>query len=150
MSFSLKNLMVDAKTAWIDFPGMEGFQVKLAALSRETLMTLRKSCMHTTFDRKYRTPKEELDEKKFIRKFTDASIKDWKGLKLAYIEQLMVIDAKGQDLEAELDYDQEHAYLLVSNSTVFDEWLNEAVFDLDNFRTRAEGVPVESAGSLAE
>ena len=38
----LKSLLVDSKTAWVDFPGMEGFSVELANLSRKELLNLRK------------------------------------------------------------------------------------------------------------
>ena len=30
----LKSLLVDSKTAWVDFPGLDGFSVELANLSR--------------------------------------------------------------------------------------------------------------------
>ena len=40
----LKSLLVDSKTAWVDFPGMEGFEVELANLSRKELVALRKRC----------------------------------------------------------------------------------------------------------
>ena len=36
----LKSLLVDSKTAWVDFPGMEGFSVELANLSRKELVLL--------------------------------------------------------------------------------------------------------------
>ena len=39
-----------------------------------------------------------------------------------------------QDASTEVNYSEENAEQLVSNSTEFDTWLNEVVFDLDNFR----------------
>ena len=41
-----------------------------------------------------------------------------------------------QDSSKEVGYTTENAEQLVSNSTEFDTWLNEVVFDLDNFRGR--------------
>ena len=38
----LKSLLVDSKTAWVDFPGMDGFEVEIANLSRKELENLRK------------------------------------------------------------------------------------------------------------
>lgn len=146
---NLKNLMVDTKSAWIEYPGLEGFEVELVNLGREKLMALRKSCMITKFN-KGRQATEELDEKKFIRKFTDATIIDWKGLKLKYLEEFVIVDLTGQDPESELEYSAENAHLLISNSGDFDTWLNDAVFDLSNFRTGRDRPTVESVGEVAE
>lgn len=147
---NLKNLMVDTKSAWVDFPGMEGFEIELVNLGRDRLVSLRKECMYTKVDRKTRVPYETLDEKKFIRSFTDATITNWKGLKLKYLEDLMLVDLTGQDPESTLEYDQENAHLLVSNSSEFDTWLNEEVFNLDNFRTEPAGRSVGKVGEVAE
>ena len=43
----LTDLMVDTKSAWIDFPGCPGFQVEVANLARKELLTLRKRCIRT-------------------------------------------------------------------------------------------------------
>ena len=43
----LKSLLVDSKTAWVDFPGMDGFEVELANQSRKELVNLRKRCTQT-------------------------------------------------------------------------------------------------------
>jgi hypothetical protein len=147
---NLKSLMVDTKSAWIPYPGFDGFEVEVVNLGREKLVNLRKSCIETSFDRRTKLPREELNEKKFIRAFTDASIKGWKGLKLSYVEQLMLVDISEEDPESELEHTPENAELLVSNSSDFDVWLNEAVSDLDNFRSERSGGSVAKTGDVAE
>jgi len=146
----LKNLLVDSKTAWVDFPGLEGFSLELANLSRKELVNLRKRCTVNKFDRKTRIFNEELDETKFVSEFTEATIKGWKGLKLAYLEDLILVDLKGQDPESEVNWTQENAMVLVENSNEFDNWLNEVVFDLENFRSpvqsKTPGKPKEVSG----
>ena len=141
----LKSLLVDSKTAWVDFPGMEGFEVELANLSRKELVSLRKRCTTNKFDRKTRMFNEELDEAKFVTEFSGATVKGWKGLKLKYLEDLILVDLKGQDKESEMPYTQENAEVLVENSQEFDNWLNEVVFDLENFRSREPEAPVKKA-----
>jgi len=131
----LKKLMVDTKAVWIDFPGLKGFDVEVANLSRKELTGLRKKCTTTKFDRKTRQAVEELDEEKFITEFSRSVIKNWKGLTLAHLETLLLVDIEGQDPKSELEYSADNAETLVSSSTEFDTWLNEVVFDLDNFRT---------------
>ena len=134
----LKSLLVDSKTAWVDFPGLDGFQVELANLSRKELVSLRKRCTTNKFDRKSRMFNEELDESKFVKEFTEATVKGWKGLKLKYLEDLILVDISGQDGNNEMPYSQENAQVLVENSTEFDNWLNEVVFDLENFRSKEQ------------
>jgi hypothetical protein len=131
----LKKLMVDTKAVWVDFPGLPGFEVEVANLARKELTGLRKKCTTTKFDRKTRQAVETLDEDKFITEFTNAVVKNWKGLTLAHLETLLLVDIDGQDATKELEYSEDNAETLVSSSTEFDTWLNEVVFDLDNFRT---------------
>jgi len=146
----LKKLMVDTKAAWIDFPGLKGFEVEVANLSRKELTGLRKKCTSTKFDRKTRQAVENLDEEKFIVEFTKAVVKNWKGLTLGHLETLILVDIDGQDPEKELEYSADNAETLVSSSTEFDTWLNEVVFDLDNFRTKRKDPTPRKVGKVSE
>ena len=127
--------MVDTKAVWVDFPGLKGFEVEVANLSRKELTGLRKKCTTTRFDRKTRQAIEELDEEKFVSEFSKSVIKNWKGLTLAHLETLLLVDIEGQDPSKELEFSIDNAETLVSSSAEFDTWLNEVAFDLDNFRT---------------
>lgn len=146
----LTDLMVDSKTAWVDFPGCAGFSVEVANLSKKELVALRKRCVSTKFDRKTRQPEEVLDEDKFVKEFTEATIKSWKGFKLKYLEELILVDLSKHDPDDELPFDQEQAQVLIQNSTEFDTWINEVVFDLDNFRGKSDRGNVGKAGAMAE
>ena len=146
----LKKLMVDTKAVWVDFPGLPGFSVEAANLSRKELNGLRKRCTGQKFDRKTRAVVETLDEEKFVTEFSRATIKGWKGLTLEHLQTLLLIDTAGQDLSQELDYNEENAETLVSSSTEFDTWLNEVVFDLDNFRAKSESGSTGSTGEDAQ
>ena len=146
----LKKLMVDSKAAWIDFPGLDGFSVEVVNLSRKELASLRKRCITQKFDRKTRAITEDLDEDKFVEEFAKATLKGWKGLTLAHLETLVLIEMEGQNPEDEITYSEENAEQLVSNSTEFDMWLNEVVFDLDNFRGGTKRRVLKSSGKDAE
>jgi hypothetical protein len=134
----LKKLVVNVKEVWVDFPGLSGFKVKVANLSRKELLGLRKRCTVQKFDRKTRQLNEELDDEKFVVEFTGAVVKGWEGLTLEHLETLLLIDTEGKDMSEELPYSIDNAEVLVSSSTEFDTWLNEVVFDLDNFRSQRE------------
>ena len=58
----LEELMVDTKSAWVEFPGCEGFEVEAANLSRKELVALRKRCIKTKYNRRDHQAEEELDE----------------------------------------------------------------------------------------
>tara|TARA_R110002153_G_scaffold68025_2_gene180879 strand:+ start:270 stop:713 length:444 start_codon:yes stop_codon:yes gene_type:complete len=131
----LKSLLVDSKTTWVEFPGLDGFEVELANLSRKELMALRKKCTQSKFNRKTRAFEESLDDEKFVKEFSQSTVKGWKGLKLEYLEDLLLVDLTGKNKDEELDFTEDNALQLVENSTEFDNWLNEVVFDLENFRT---------------
>lgn len=146
----LTDLMVDTKSAWLDFPGCPGFQVEVCNLSRKELVNVRKRCIAQKFDRKSRQMIEELDEDKFVKEFTKATIKSWKGFKLEFLEDLLLVDIGDNDPELTVDYSQDQAEVLVQNSTEFDNWINEVVFDLANFRGEPNRRDVGKAGAVAE
>lgn len=131
----LKSLLVDSKTTWVEFPGLDGFEVELANLSRKELVALRKRCTSNKFNRKTRAFEEVMDDDKFIKEFTNATVKGWKGLQLSFLEDLLLVDLKDNDPEGEMEYTVDNALILVENSTEFDNWLNEVVFDLEHFRS---------------
>ena len=147
----LKKLVVDSKAKWIDFAGLDGFSVEIANLSRKELTGIRKKCTTTKFNRRSRIAEETLDDEKFVTEFTRKTVKNWKGLTLAHLETLILIDTDGQDMSKEVEYSEENAEVLVSQSAEFDTWLNEVVFDLDNFRSKSKrGVPKKTGKAVSE
>ena len=144
----LKSLLVDSKTTWVEFPGLDGFEVELANLSRKELVNLRKRCTQNKFNRKTRQFEETLDDDKFVAEFTSATVKGWKGLKLKFLEDLVLVDLGAEDPESLLDYGSDNAQQLVENSNEFDNWLNEVVFDLENFRSKAQETVVQKTKTV--
>jgi hypothetical protein len=145
----LKSLLVDSKTTWVEFPGLNGFEVELANLSRKELTNLRKKCTINKFNRKTRQFEDELNDEKFVVEFTKATVKNWKGLKLEYLQDLLLVDLKGQDSTSEMEFSEENAQVLVENSTEFDNWLNEVVFDLENFRSQEQAKDTKEAKPIS-
>jgi len=131
MTLSLKSLLVPSKSVEVEYPGMPGFTVSLAFLSRETLINIRKKSTKTTF--KNRQAAEEFNEDLFLQLYVDSAVKDWNGLKLSYLEQLAPVDLAGQDMDAELEFTPENALYLMKNSSNFDGFVSEQVSDLGNF-----------------
>jgi hypothetical protein len=128
---SLKTLLVPSKAVQVEYPGMPGFLIDLAFLSRETLLGIRKKSTKTSF--KNRQPVEEFNEDLFLQLYVQASVKGWSGFKLSYLEQLAPVDLTGQDLSNELEFSEENALFLMKNSSNFDAFVSEQVSDLGNF-----------------
>jgi len=132
-TLSLKTLLVPSKSVQVEYPGMPGFVVDLAFLSRETLLSIRKKSTKTTF--KNRQAAEEFNEDLFLQLYVENAVKGWSGFKLSYLEQLAPVDLKGQNLEDDLQYTPENALYLMKNSSNFDAFVSEQVTDLGNFST---------------
>lgn len=130
-NISLKTLLVPSKSVTVEYPGMPGFTIDVCFLSRETLQSIRKKATKTSF--KNRQPVEELNDDLFLELYVKASIKGWKGFKLTYLEQLAPVDVSGEKDDAELDYSDENALMLMKASTNFDAFVSEQVTDLGNF-----------------
>lgn len=131
-ALSLKTLLVPSKTVEVEYPGLIGFKVQVAFLSRETLVNIRKKATKTSF--KNRQPLEELNDELFLQLYVKEAVKGWSGLTLSHLEQLAPVDITGQDPETELEFSEENALFLMKNSANFDAFISETVTDLGNFQ----------------
>lgn len=130
---SLKSLLTPSKTVSIEFPGLDGFNVKLTYLSREELLKLRNRSVKQVLNKKTRAYEEQLDNDKFLTEYCKAIIKGWKGLKYKYLEELLLVDTSTVNPEDELEWNDENAELLMKNSSDFDNWVSETTGELENF-----------------
>lgn len=137
----LKNIKTNTKTAWIEFPGLEGFQVHVGAISRELSRKMKDAAEKTVFSAQgHQTT--ELDEDKFVAEFAKHAVLGWKGLKFKHLEDLMLVDLSGVNPEDDVPYSHDEAIELIKNSNNFDNWLNGKVFSLQTFRNK----PKEASG----
>ncbi len=129
---SLKSLLVPTKEVEVEYPGYEGFKLKLAFLSREELMKIRKKA--TKIEYKNRQPVETLNDDLFLQLYVDACIKGWEGLKFTFLEQLAPVDVSAQKADDTLGYSRENALYLMKASANFDSFISETVTELSNFQ----------------
>lgn len=130
---SLDSLMIPNKEVEIEFPGIDGFKVKVAFQSRESLIAIRKKATNKKFSRS-REMVEEVDDQLFLELYVRAVIKGWSGLKLKHLEKLVLVDLSDQpNLELELPYSEGEALKLMKASVTFDQWISDTVSDLANF-----------------
>jgi hypothetical protein len=138
----LKNLIVESRLVDVEFPGLEGFIVKVSHIGKETLMNMRTKCVSKKFNRKTRQPEEDFDLELFNELFVEAAVKGWSGLKYKHLEDLIVVDISELDAEDELEFSIENAVLLIKHSSHFDTWISEVISDLDTFRTKSKSATV--------
>lgn len=128
---SLSSLLVPSKEIEVDFPGFEGLKVKIAFLSKESLVNLRKKCIKPVL--RGRSTSEEFDDELFLKLFVSDTVRGWSGFKFKYLEQLLLVNIEGKDPEDELPYSTENAVTLMKNSPEFDSFVSNITSDLGNF-----------------
>ena len=129
----LNSMLLPEKTVTFDFPGCDGFTVDLAFLSKESNQTIYKKCQRTQIDPKTRQPFEKFDDDLFLSIYVKSILKDWSGLKLKYLKELVLVSVPEDQEEDELEFTEENALSLMKNSVVFDNWISEVISDLGNF-----------------
>jgi hypothetical protein len=129
----ISSYLVTRLEAWVPFME-DGFEVKLAHLSREELTKIRNAATRISFSPKTRQKEETVDSEIFIKEFVKAAVLDWKGLTLEKASKLLPMAIpEGVDTNTEIEFSQENALDLAKNSPVFDGWLNDVIFDLSSF-----------------
>lgn len=122
---------------------MPGFMVELCFLARGELVKLRKKCVTQKYNKKTHLAEEELNEELFLTEYVNAVIKGWSGLKISYLEELLLVDVSGlAKTVTELTFTQDNAETLMRNSVDFDSWVTDTVGDLANF---SKSKPLKSA-----
>lgn len=130
----LKGLLATDKKIEVEFPGMPGFKITLAYVGKDEIRRISEKSKTLEFDRSNRQPIEKIDDELFTKLYTKAAIKDWKGLKFEYLKDLVILD-DGSKLpdEGVLEYTEENAYELVTNSKSFDSWISNVISDVAVF-----------------
>lgn len=130
---NLKDIALESKESLVEFPGFDGFKVKLAYVSRQQSRNILEASESKVFKNGMHVDNKR-DEAKFAQLYTRASIKGWEGLTLDHVSRLMLIDIEGKDLSTPVDYSEDNAEMLFANSSVFSSFIDRSVFEIDTFR----------------
>jgi hypothetical protein len=128
---SIASLAVPSREVEVEFPGVDGFKVKVAFQSRDELMKLRKKA--TTQKFKNRQLVEEVDDQLFLELYVRAVIRGWTGLKVKHLTKLMLVDASVVDPEMDVKWNDDNALQLMKGSADFDSFITETISDISNF-----------------
>ena len=125
--------MAEKSSIWVDYPDVDGFSVNLNYLTREDLMKVRNSSLTYKFNKRTRQREEEIDNDKFIEEYARRAIKGWSGLKVGSLPKLLPVDISAMDKDEAVDYSEEDALDLLQNSTIFDQFVTDAMNDYEQF-----------------
>lgn len=131
---TLSNLVLNAQTVEMDFPMCKGMTVQLTYVNNTVMNSIREKSLVQKFDTETGNPFKELDGEKYVRNYTQAVLKGWKGFTFAHLASLVLIDETSVDLEAEVPFDLDNAIFLMNNCVAFDTWVVTSAKKLANFR----------------
>jgi len=136
---SLANMIIESKTIETEHPGFDGLVLKLAHLTRDELMNIRKKATSTKFNKKTRQQEEEVDSELFQDLYIKSVVVGWEGFKYKYLQKMMPIDLSGLSEEEYLEgeglfpYSKDDAATLMKNANDFDSWVSAELEDIGNF-----------------
>jgi len=102
-------------------------------------MKIRNRSLTFKFNKRTRQREEEVDNDKFLEAYSEKAIKGWSGLRYKNLPLLFPADISGVNGEEEIEYSPEEALELLKNSTLFDQFITDAMNDFEQFsKTKAE------------
>jgi len=120
-------------TTWVEFPDIDGFEVNLRFLTREELTKIRNASLTYKFNKRTRQREEEIDNDKFLDNYAQKAIVGWKGLKVKHLPVLLPVDISSMDANEEIEYSEDEAVELLRNSSIFDQFVTDAMNDFEQF-----------------
>lgn len=130
--------MVTEKVTEVDFPDIDGFKVQLCYVGRDRMMKIRNQALVYKFNKRTRQREEEVDNDKFLEAYADAVIKGWSGLTVRGLATLLPIDTASADPKEAVDYSADDALLLLKNSTIFDQFITDALNNFEVFERESK------------
>ena len=117
----------------VEYPDIDGFIISLIYLNRDDLTKIRNRSLTYKFNKRTRQREEEVDNDKFLEEYTKRAIKEWKGLYIKDLPQLLPIDMSNANPSEEITYNETEALELIKNSTVFDQFITDCMQDYEKF-----------------
>ena len=129
----IKSMIAKETTTWVEFPDVDGFEVNLRFLTREELTKIRNASLTYKFNKRTRQREEEIDNDKFLDNYAQKAIVGWRGLKVKHLPVLLPVDISSMDANEDLEYSEDEAVELLKNSSIFDQFVTDAMNDFEQF-----------------
>lgn len=128
------NSMIKADTIIeAEHPEFSGLVVNVGFVSREKTRGMIERATVSKYSKATHQLESEVDNDLFLKLYTKALVKGWKGLKMEYLLELAPVDIGDSALDEEVEFNDANALLLMQNSNAFDQWLSGVSSDIKNF-----------------
>ena len=135
----ISKVTVATKSTKMPLPGHPTFIVEVGYCSRVSAMQMLESSKEESLNAAGDT-ETKLNSEAFSDKIARHSVKGWEGLTYEILSTLVLVDTSAvEDMTAEIPYSHEDAVYLIRNSSKFDKWINNVIYELSSFRDRKEG-----------
>ena len=145
----IASLHAQETTVEVEYPDIEGFIILLSYLNRDDLTKIRNRSLSYKFNKRTRQREEEIDNDKFLEEYTKRAIKGWKGLYVKDLPQLLPVDMANADPSEEISYNETEALELIKNSTVFDQFITDAMQDYEQFTIEKKEQEIKNSKSTS-
>lgn len=129
----LKNLKINKEKVIVEYPQFNNFKLELCYIPREELAEIRKNHATTSFDRKTRQPKEDIDTDGFMEEYIGKALQGWSGLTYRIVKSLVPASIDEALLDQEIPFSKEDALWLIKNSSEFDSFISDTMNNVDVF-----------------
>jgi len=118
---------------WVNFQDTQ-FRLRITYYGKSQMQKMFDAAKINRLNTRTLREEEELDRLKFRKLYANKVIRDWKGLTIGVLRQLVVlkIDAKIPD-ETEIPCTDENKEMLIEHSLVFDQWLASTTQKVETF-----------------
>ena len=146
MAINLKEIVKKETIAWIEYPKIPGFEVKIKYLSKKDLMTLANKCSVKKMDKA--NPgnfKEEIDLNKYRDIIAREILISWRGLTVrSAAENLIPIEYTEENAEEIIEPTLDNKKAVLEYSAEFDVWINNIMTQLSIFQSSKEQEEVDN------
>ncbi len=136
--------MVTEKVTSVEFPDIDGFVVDLCYIGRERMVKIRNQSLEYRFNKRTRQREEEVNNEKFLEAYAEAVIKNWSGLTIRGLSNLIPVDTSSVDPSEAVPYTAEDALLLLKNSTIFDQFITDSINNFEVFERDSKEAAIKN------
>jgi len=120
-------------TIWVEF--IDGFEVEIRFVGREKFQKLYEKCVKFDWNPKTHKREDIPDREKFLKLWAEKAVKNWKGLTLGKLANLIPINLdEGVDTKLEVPATVENRVTLLKHNAEFDDFVISIANNYQTFK----------------
>jgi hypothetical protein len=130
---------------WVQYQNTD-FWVKVAYYGKPQMQRIFEEAKTTRINMRTLREEEEMDRHKFRRLYANQVIKDWKGLTIAVLKSLVVVQVNsGLADTTEVPCTPENREMMLEHSLEFDQWLSSVTQKVDTFNEQKKELEIKNS-----